>query len=147
MALITCPECGREISSFADMCVHCGFPISRNIFMSTCGVGCKDELMNKIHKTDSYQKGKTNQHRMPANDIIKELMNIRKWTQRELALAAGYKSQSNITGILNRGYTMRVNNLVLLVETMDAEVIVRDKMCDKQEWTISTTEAFQEPKK
>ena len=28
MALITCPECGKEISTKASVCVHCGFPIN-----------------------------------------------------------------------------------------------------------------------
>ncbi|MCD8299898.1 MAG: zinc-ribbon domain-containing protein [Clostridiales bacterium] len=27
MALIKCPECGKEISSFASACIHCGFPL------------------------------------------------------------------------------------------------------------------------
>ena len=27
MALIRCPECGREISSRAKACIHCGFPL------------------------------------------------------------------------------------------------------------------------
>lgn len=27
MALIKCPECGKEISDFADKCVYCGYPI------------------------------------------------------------------------------------------------------------------------
>lgn len=27
MALILCPECGREISNQSKICVHCGFPI------------------------------------------------------------------------------------------------------------------------
>lgn len=32
MALINCPECGKQISNRADNCVHCGFPINiRNI--------------------------------------------------------------------------------------------------------------------
>ena len=29
MALIKCPECGKEISSEADACIHCGFPIKK----------------------------------------------------------------------------------------------------------------------
>ncbi len=29
MSLIKCPECGREISSFADFCPHCGFPMKK----------------------------------------------------------------------------------------------------------------------
>lgn len=27
MALIKCPECGREISDRSDKCIHCGYPI------------------------------------------------------------------------------------------------------------------------
>ena len=27
MALIKCPECGKEISSESEMCIHCGYPI------------------------------------------------------------------------------------------------------------------------
>ena len=30
MALIKCPECGREISDRAVFCPHCGFPLSEN---------------------------------------------------------------------------------------------------------------------
>lgn len=31
MAMIKCPECGRDISDKADVCVGCGFPIRKNI--------------------------------------------------------------------------------------------------------------------
>ena len=27
MALITCPECGKEISDKAKCCIHCGYPL------------------------------------------------------------------------------------------------------------------------
>lgn len=30
MALINCPECGKEVSSKAMACIHCGFPLSSN---------------------------------------------------------------------------------------------------------------------
>ena len=29
MALMTCPECGNQISDKADSCVHCGYPIKK----------------------------------------------------------------------------------------------------------------------
>ena len=29
MALIKCPECGKEISDKAKACIHCGFPINQ----------------------------------------------------------------------------------------------------------------------
>ena len=29
MALIKCPECGRDVSDKADDCTHCGYPLSQ----------------------------------------------------------------------------------------------------------------------
>lgn len=29
MALIKCPECGKEISSKAEICIGCGYPIKK----------------------------------------------------------------------------------------------------------------------
>lgn len=28
MALIKCPECGKEVSSKANACIHCGYPLT-----------------------------------------------------------------------------------------------------------------------
>ena len=29
MALIKCPECGKEISDRAEVCIHCGLPFKK----------------------------------------------------------------------------------------------------------------------
>ena len=29
MALIKCPECGKDISNTSEKCIHCGFPIEK----------------------------------------------------------------------------------------------------------------------
>lgn len=39
MAIINCPECNGIVSTFADVCPHCGYPI-------------KNELSNSEHKDD-----------------------------------------------------------------------------------------------
>lgn len=31
MALIKCPECGKEVSNTCDVCIHCGFQLKNNI--------------------------------------------------------------------------------------------------------------------
>lgn len=31
MALIICPECGKEVSDKADVCIHCGYPLHKYI--------------------------------------------------------------------------------------------------------------------
>lgn len=37
MALIKCPECGKEVSSDAKTCPHCGKPIGNNVEVTGCG--------------------------------------------------------------------------------------------------------------
>lgn len=75
---------------------------------------------------------------MTAKKILKELISIRRWSQETLAKKAGLKAQTNVTGILNRGKTMSVENLLLLAGTMGCEVVVRDTMGSGQEWVITS---------
>ena len=75
---------------------------------------------------------------MTAKKILKELLSIRRWSQEQLAKKAGLKAQTNVTGILNRGKTMSVENLLLLAGTMGCEVVVRDTMGSGQEWVITS---------
>lgn len=35
MALINCPECGKEVSEQAKICIHCGYPFNKNKINST----------------------------------------------------------------------------------------------------------------
>lgn len=37
MALINCPECGKEISSDAKSCPHCGKPVKNGVETAGCG--------------------------------------------------------------------------------------------------------------
>lgn len=48
MSIITCPECGKEVSDLAEKCVNCGYPIKKrgqeNQQAGLCQVcGCKNE--------------------------------------------------------------------------------------------------------
>ena len=31
MALIVCPECGKQVSDQAESCPHCGYPVPKYI--------------------------------------------------------------------------------------------------------------------
>ena len=43
MALIKCPECGKEISSESEKCVYCGFPIKPKSELKSFVVGKRGE--------------------------------------------------------------------------------------------------------
>lgn len=56
MALIVCPECGKEISDKSEVCIHCGYPLI-NTRCNINGVvyDFKEELpIALLEKTDEY---------------------------------------------------------------------------------------------
>lgn len=51
MALIKCPECGRDVSDKADDCIHCGFPLKEQaIGHSNYGQNQQAMVQNKPAK-------------------------------------------------------------------------------------------------
>lgn len=73
---------------------------------------------------------------MTGKEIIKNILGFRRWSQSKLAEEMG-KSQTNITGYLNRGKNeMRLDVFVEMANAMGCEVIVRDKMGSSEEWKI-----------
>ena len=73
---------------------------------------------------------------MKSSKIIKSIMKDVQWSQYRLAEEIG-KKQSNITGILNRASSMRVDSLVELAEAMGYEVVIRNKQNGKQEYKVT----------
>ena len=78
---------------------------------------------------------------MTEKDVVRELMALRGWSQAKLASEAGFKSQSNITGLLNNNRNgIRIDNLFRMLDAMGCEIVVRDKMGSKKEWVIDQKE-------
>jgi transcriptional regulator with XRE-family HTH domain len=78
---------------------------------------------------------------MTEKDVVRELMGLRGWSQSKLATEAGFKSQSNVTGLLNNNHNgIRIDNLFRMLDAMGCEIIVRDKMGSKKEWVIDMKE-------
>lgn len=51
MTLIKCPECGKEISDKSDVCIYCGYPISKEASCNTYTVvleNCGNEKVKVI---------------------------------------------------------------------------------------------------
>lgn len=48
MSLITCPECGKQISDKAPACIHCGFPLDQIYQSYAYNVTIQDIGPNKV---------------------------------------------------------------------------------------------------
>lgn len=62
---------------------------------------------------------------MKAKDIIRKIMNEKGYSQEKLAVECGMKRQSNVTGVLNRGASLRVDILEQMVSAMGYEIVIR----------------------
>lgn len=82
MALIKCPECGKEISDKANKCPECGYPVRQNtskkkwliIAIITCvliAIGCAIFFAAKVI------------HNKPSNSISKSTSNNKQTTQTQ----------------------------------------------------------------
>lgn len=85
MALIVCPECGKEVSDKSEFCIHCGYPLI-NTKCNINGVfyDFKEELpIALFEKTDDYVpaigkiRRKTSLNLADACDLIKIIKKIR----------------------------------------------------------------------
>ena len=76
---------------------------------------------------------------MDAKEAVREAMKVCGWSQEKLADECGMKSQSNVTGILNRNSSMRVDILLQMVNSMGFELVLRDKR-GKTEYVIDKSE-------
>lgn len=58
MSLVKCPECGKEISDKAEVCIHCGYPLSGNKINSsyTCTIDGKEYDFSNV--VDMINSGK-----------------------------------------------------------------------------------------
>lgn len=65
---------------------------------------------------------------MTEQEIIKTILMMQKVSQEELAHRVGYKSQTNIAGLLNNSKRgMRVDKLVQLLDALGYELVIREQ--------------------
>lgn len=78
---------------------------------------------------------------MTEKDVVRKAMTMRGWSQPKLATESGFKSQSNITGLLNNNKNgIRMDNLFKMLNAMGFEIVVRDKMGSNKEFLIDMKE-------
>lgn len=78
MALIKCPECGKEISNKAQACIHCGFPLSELKKEGVCKINGHEFDLNEIKEL--YDLLPDDCKKTIYNDYRKNSRKIEKYT-------------------------------------------------------------------
>lgn len=74
---------------------------------------------------------------MNSKKIVREVMKQRGHTYESLADKLGFSKPSGVSERLRGTTEMRVDTLIKLLSGMDCELVVRSKLQDKAEWTVS----------
>ena len=86
VALIKCPECGKEISSYSKACIGCGYPLEDNIDENVCLIKGNrydlTEIKDRLLSADIDDKTITNQI---VEDIYNSIGNISIFAASALA--------------------------------------------------------------
>lgn len=63
MALITCPECGNQVSDKASACIHCGYPLSSECLSENAPITTDEPIVSTLSEiaqsdvaTDNFPK-------------------------------------------------------------------------------------------
>lgn len=62
---------------------------------------------------------------MKANEIVKNIMSDKHITQSELTKMLNFKTQSAVSGVLNRD--MKVSTLVKFLSVLDCDLVIKNK--------------------
>lgn len=69
MALISCPECGKQISDKAPVCIHCGYPMQEQPPVTTATVSNSKKVAIPSFSEFSQQK-------IPAIKVVREVTGL-----------------------------------------------------------------------
>lgn len=95
MALITCPGCGEEISGFAEVCVHCGFPMNKCKYLEKQVMdNCIAEEVIQVDKINADPFIIQETSGISGKEAIKQIMNIRGETNVSFANKLGISPQA-----------------------------------------------------
>jgi len=74
MALITCPECGKQISDRAPACIHCGFPLELLNNENAQNDSIADNVVSTIQPNDLGYKIRLKSYEVNRTVILKTLI-------------------------------------------------------------------------
>lgn len=73
---------------------------------------------------------------MKAREILNTIREKDEITQQELVKKLGWKSQQQVSQVLTREGSMRVDTFVEMLKAMNYEVIVRKNVGKSEEWVV-----------
>lgn len=111
MALINCPECGKEISDKAKCCIHCGYPLS--------------EIENTDNTNVCYNKNYSVKLESSGKSTVKVMIALKD--SLDLSLTEAKEIIDDLSFIKTNIPLEEANNLKTKIEAAGGKVVIFDQ--------------------
>lgn len=135
MSLIICPECGKQISDKAELCVHCGYPLkqlkNKNILICTID-GTDYDFTEALNEINDWYK----QYPEPSQDIKRKYILDMKSRIKNLTKMNDYAASVFSSDIIINRHIPRTFSSA---EYPEPSLIINTPRCPKCGSTAITT--------
>lgn len=128
MALISCPECGKEISDRAVVCIHCGFPLSE---VKAFAVSSTEPRECRL-VVESIPSGSPKQ--VPAINIICDITGMSFAEAKNLVEQDAVIVKENITSTEGNAFVLRFKAVNVNAATLHISYDFKGLMTMEQEF-------------
>lgn len=94
MALMQCPECKKEISDKSETCIHCGFPIKKQVVQGKGIFQTSDERIALLAKYIIKDENGNTVAKLKANDRFE--LPVNHDTRLYIRLTGGFVSYKDV---------------------------------------------------
>ena len=134
MALVRCPECGREVSSMSENCIQCGFPLS---LMMEEKIAVKKLDVKKEEKSAASQHIKITVEPVEVHVVEKEEVKKRDSSEKsERSEDKGIITLSEDKDIAKKSWSLGADEIMLWEAS---QVAIEGNNAFKWDWFISMT--------
>lgn len=75
---------------------------------------------------------------MEAYKLFREIMECKGISYNALAQKLGYKTSSYVSNRIARSNSMKIDNFIEMIEAMDCEIIIKNKIGKKEHWVLTS---------
>lgn len=132
MALVRCPECGKEVSSMSENCIQCGFPLS----LIPEQKKIEAEKLDAVQEESNREQSGTSRHVKITVEPVEEKSESVVWGKSESSEVKGIITLSEDKNIAKKSWNLGIDEIMLLEAS---QVAIEGNNAFKWDWYVTMT--------
>lgn len=132
MALVRCPECGKEVSSMSENCIQCGFPLS----LIPEQKKIEAEKLDAVQEESNREQSGTGRHVKITVEPVEEKSESVVLGKSERSEVKGIITLSEDKNIAKKSWNLGIDEIMLLEAS---QVAIEGNNAFKWDWYVTMT--------